>query len=271
MQVILTYSGVVQGVGFRPTVFRLATELGLMGCVYNDLHGVVVELDGSEEAISDFQDQLPKQLPEIARIEKQTCLPIIVKREFSSFQVMPSESISQTNNRVVIPADLRVCPDCLAEMNDARDRRFRYPFTNCTNCGPRYSITHTLPYDRCNTTMDSFPMCIDCEREYHDPANRRYHAQPVACPVCGPHIELHQPDGQIIASKDDAISQVQHLLSQGFILAIKGLGGYQLVCRADHREVVAKLRIRKRREAKPFAVMVKDTDDAPSSRNDQLT
>lgn len=262
MQVVLTYSGVVQGVGFRPTVYRLATELGLLGCVYNDLHGVVVELDGSTEAVGLFRQQLPLQLPLIARIDRHSCWEALSSRQYTDFQVMPSESVKQTNNRVVIPADLRICKDCLTELNEPSDRRYRYPFTNCTNCGPRYSITRSLPYDRCNTTMVTFPMCADCDSEYHDPANRRYHAQPIACPQCGPHIELHKPDRELIASHEEAIFTVQRMLAEGFIIALKGLGGYQLICRADDRDVVAKLRLRKRREAKPFAVMVKHFNEA---------
>ncbi len=262
MQVVLTYLGVVQGVGFRPSVYRLATELGLLGRVYNDLHGVVVELDGSEELIDQFKLQLPIRLPDISRIDKQTCKEISPDHSFSEFKIMISEVGLSTANRVVIPADLRVCHDCLHELNDPHNRRYQYPFTNCTNCGPRYSITKALPYDRCNTTMHSFTMCDDCSREYHDPSDRRYHAQPIACPACGPHVELHTPDGALLASEGQAMGMLSQFLVSGCVVALKGLGGYQLVCRADDREAVNRLRIRKHREAKPLAVMVSNTEEA---------
>ncbi len=261
MQVIITYSGVVQGVGFRPTVYRLATQLGLRGCVYNDIHGVVVKLEGCNDEIMRFQRELPTLLPPIARIESQKCAEACFEHA-SCFEVLTSHSQIHSTHRAVIPADMRVCADCLEEMFNPADRRYMYPFINCTNCGPRYSITHSLPYDRCNTTMSSFTMCPDCAKEYHDPANRRYHAQPIACPVCGPHIELYDASRRLTSVHNQALTDMVDRLNEGHIVALKGIGGYQLICRADEPQVVSELRQRKHREAKPFAVMVSDIKQA---------
>ena len=248
----LAVAGVVQGVGFRPFVYQLAARHGLGGWVLNDAEGVKIEVEGPWEAINRFVHDLQTEPPPLARIADlaQTFVPAAGETAF-----IIRESLAGHKERsALISPDTNVCADCLRELFDPADRRFRYPFINCTNCGPRYTIVTDIPYDRPNTTMKDFPMCAACSREYHDPADRRFHAQPVACPVCGPAVELWDPDGRRLDAPDP-IRETAARLKRGEILAIKGLGGFHLACDATNEEAVRELRRRKQREEKPFAVM----------------
>jgi hydrogenase maturation protein HypF len=230
--------GVVQGVGFRPFVHRLATTFGLGGGVWNDGDGVVVEVEGPAGALDAFAQELVDQAPPLSRIASVTGQRIAPVGE-RSFAVAASHG---GGGSALVPPDVATCDDCLRELFEPRNRRFRYPFTNCTNCGPRLTIVTDVPYDRPNTTMAGFRLCDECRREYEDPADRRFHAEPIACPVCGPRLSLPLPD-------------VVTALLDGAIVAVKGLGGYHLACDATSEEAVARLRERKRREEKPLAVM----------------
>lgn len=246
--------GIVQGVGFRPWVYRLATEEGLAGCVRNDATGVTIEAFGSEEALDDFVRRLESSPPPAADIrELRSCA--IPPAAVEVFRIVQSENAAE--RRVSIPADLVTCPACVSEIFDPANRRYRYPFTNCTNCGPRFTITRDVPYDRPATTMAAFHMCPACQREYDTVADRRFHAQPNACPACGPQLALMAPDGMAI-EHDDPIGAVADALKAGRVVAIKGLGGFHLACDATSSEAVQRLRARKRRDEKPFAVMVSD-------------
>jgi hydrogenase maturation protein HypF len=234
--------GRVQGVGFRPTVYRYATQFGLAGFVCNSPQGVTVEVEGDEQNISAFFQSLkarPPQQAVIARIETET----LGEKGYRQFEVLESETEGHT--AVHLPPDLATCGDCVRELFNRNDRRYHYPFINCTNCGPRFTIIRDLPYDRDKTSMAGFPMCPDCAREYHEPRDRRFHAQPNACPVCGPRLSMDLAD---------AVA----LLRGGAIVAVKGLGGYHLACDALNPAAVARLRQRKRRPHKPFAVMFRD-------------
>lgn len=250
--------GVVQGVGFRPWVYRLATEQGLAGHVRNDATGVTIEAFGSEQALEAFERLLERSAPPAAAIRevRWTAIP---PAPVDTFTIVHSRGSAE--RRISIPPDLPTCPDCLAELFDPADRRYRYPFTNCTNCGPRFTITRDVPYDRAATTMSSFRMCQACQREYDSPGDRRFHAEPNACPDCGPQLELRRPDGTVIAHHDP-IAAVASALSAGSVVAIKGLGGFHLACDASSSDVVQRLRARKRRDEKPFAVMVQDLSEA---------
>jgi hydrogenase maturation protein HypF len=228
--------GVVQGVGFRPFVYRLAREHGLGGYVLNDGDGVLIEVEGAE--LDGFADELVSCAPAIASIDSVTAESLAPLGE-TDFRIVASVA---KGHSALIPPDLATCDQCLAELFDPADRRYRYPFINCTQCGPRFTIVRSVPYDRPNTTMAGFPLCADCRNEYEDPLDRRFHAEPIACPVCGP--QLSMPLEQAVA-----------LLDRGGILAVKGLGGYHLACDAADEAAVARLRARKHREAKPFAVM----------------
>jgi hydrogenase maturation protein HypF len=243
--------GAVQGVGFRPFVWRLANELHLDGFVRNDAHGVAIEVQGEATALDRFLDRLPGAAPGLARIdaiEAQDAPP----RAGSGFAIETSVGGRALTG---IAADVAVCPDCLEELFDPHDRRYRYPFINCTQCGPRYTITSRLPYDRPNTSMHAFTLCERCGAEYRDPATRRFHAQPNACPACGPRLQLRDRDGTV-RDGADVIAAAVARLAHGEILALKGLGGYHLACDARDARAVARLRLRKAREEKPFAVMV---------------
>jgi hydrogenase maturation protein HypF len=255
----ITAQGIVQGVGFRPFVYRLAGELGLAGWVRNSSAGVAIELEGPGDKIDSFVRRLVAEKPVHAEIKNHR-VAWLEPAGYAGFTVCESDPAGEKTAQVL--PDIAVCPDCLREMNDPADRRFRYPFTNCTNCGPRYSIIEALPYDRANTTMKIFPMCPDCHREYEDPANRRFHAQPNACPVCGPHLELWDKAGATIAEKDEALIQAAAAVREGKILALKGLGGFQLLVDAGNDDAVRQLRRRKAREEKPFAVMVPNLKSA---------
>ena len=245
--------GVVQGVGFRPWIYRLATSQGLAGHVRNDATGVTIEAFGTEEAIDRFLRSLDDAPPPAAVI-REVRTWAIPPEAIDEFSIVHSEQTAE--RRVSIPPDLATCAECVSEIFDPADRRYRYAFTNCTNCGPRFTITRDVPYDRPVTTMAAFRMCPACQREYDDVANRRFHAQPNACPVCGPRLELRSPDGGIVEA--DAIPAVAAALTAGRVVAIKGLGGFHLACDATSADAVRRLRVRKRRDEKPFAVMVQD-------------
>lgn len=240
-------TGVVQGVGFRPTVWRLARELGLRGFVRNSSAGIEIEVEGDRAA--DFAHALRDASPPLARITALTAREIPALGS-DDFHLLPSR---EAGNPTDLAPDIATCPDCLAELSDPEDRRFGYPFINCTNCGPRYSITLRVPYDRANTTMTPFTLCSACAREYHDPADRRFHAQPNACPACGPTVALRNTGVEVRGI--EAIRGAIRVLSDGGILALKGLGGYQLACNALDADAVATLRERKRRSNKAFALM----------------
>ncbi len=249
----LRVAGVVQGVGFRPHVYNLARRLGLAGFVLNDGAGVIVELEGAAETIDEFVGQLKAAPPPRARIdalEEEELEP----RNEEAFVI--AESLPGEAETLVSP-DLATCGDCLDELLEPEDRRFGYPFINCTNCGPRFTIIRGVPYDRPKTTMASFEMCPACQAEYDDPGNRRFHAQPNACPACGPRLALWDADGKRLEA-DDPLTEAKQYLFEGRVVAVKGLGGYHLACDATSAEAVEALRSRKYREDKPFAVMARD-------------
>ncbi len=287
--------GVVQGVGFRPTVWRLAQEHGLHGWVSNDGQGVIIHARGAATAVERFIRALPHCAPPLARIETIEREPVADNADTIGFHIVASDG---GRMRTGVVADAATCPDCLAEINDPHARRYRYPFTNCTHCGPRLSIIEAIPYDRATTTMRSFPLCPACAAEYANPADRRFHAQPIACPDCGPRVWLESADGQPfgddarrgqplrypiptqartlagaarlpIAARFpamaaiaavDAVDAASTLIERGYIVAIKGLGGFQLACDAGNEGAVTRLRQRKQRERKPFALMARDLD-----------
>jgi hydrogenase maturation protein HypF len=242
--------GQVQGVGFRPFVYRLAMRRGLSGFVRNDGAGVEIEVQGAPGTLEDFLNAL-RQPPALARIDALRVEELPPLDGEGAFTIAASGGGAVTAE---ITPDMAICAACLAELFDPRDRRYRYPFINCTDCGPRYTLTAALPYDRPNTSMAGFTLCPACAREYHDPGDRRFHAQPNACPVCGPRLTWREAGGKLVPV-DDAIAATVARLRTGAILAIKGLGGFHLVCDARNAAAVARLRRRKQREAKPFAVM----------------
>jgi hydrogenase maturation protein HypF len=249
--------GIVQGVGFRPFVYGLAARLGLGGFVGNDVDGVFAEVEGAPAAVREFLHAVSVEAPPLARVERVTASPM-APTGTATFQIVASEPAGR--RRTLIAPDTATCADCLRELADPADRRFRYPFINCTNCGPRFTIVRDVPYDRPLTTMAGFPMCDDCAAEYRDPANRRFHAQPVCCPACGPRLTLLDQAGKPVADLDlhGAVEGAGRLLRQGGIVAVKGLGGYHLAADAASEAAVAALRGRKHREDKPFAVMTAD-------------
>jgi hydrogenase maturation protein HypF len=250
--------GTVQGVGFRPWIYRLANEQHLAGRVRNDPQGVTIEAFGEPEDLTAFESRLAREAPAAAHIETLLSHPLATEPP-EGFQIV--ESGSAGGRRVSLPPDLATCADCLAEIFDPDDRRYRYPFTNCTRCGPRFTILRDLPYDRAQTTMAPFAMCADCQREFDTVSDRRFHAQPNACPRCGPRLlavsARHEPLPCL-----DAISTAACVLEADLIVALKAIGGYQLVCDATSPIAVARLRARKLREHKPFAVMVRDLEAA---------
>jgi hydrogenase maturation protein HypF len=237
----LRVRGVVQGVGFRPFVFRLATAHGLGGYVLNDGAGVVIEAEGEPCALDAFAAALRDEAPSLAVVASVTAEPLEPRGD-RGFAIRASPRGAGT---ALIPADVATCDACLAELRDPADRRYRYPFVNCTLCGPRFTIVRAVPYDRANTTMAAFALCADCRREYEDPTDRRFHAEPIACPACGPRLSL-------------PLAEAVEVLTGGGILAVKGLGGYHLACDAGDERAVARLRERKQRDEKPFAVMTAD-------------
>ena len=259
--------GIVQGVGFRPFVYGLALRLGLRGSVLNNSAGVTIEVEGEPQALEAFRRALVENPPPLARIDTLVCQPIPPRGD-TEFVIAHSQA--GTERAALVSPDTATCDDCLREILDPTDRRYGYPFTNCTNCGPRFTIVQDVPYDRANTTMRAFPMCPQCQAEYDDPLNRRFHAQPNACPVCGPGLDCGVGAGlqrelnpqSAIRNPQSAIEWAAKQLAEGAILAVKGLGGYHLACDALNAEAVARLRQRKHREAKPFALMVPDLETA---------
>ncbi len=252
--------GVVQGVGFRPYVYRLAQECELSGFVRNDASHVHIEVEGRSSDIERFSTRLESEVPPLGRIAsvETTRMPSVFEPEFC---IAPSGPTGHDREPSLIPPDTAVCDDCVRELFDPADRRYRHPFITCTNCGPRFTIINALPYDRPNTTMGFFDLCAVCRKEYADPNDRRYHAQPLACPRCGPTLR-HERDGQVTIGTDVAIASVQADLAEGLIVAIKGLGGYHLAVDATNDAAVNELRRRKARADKPFAVMVPDLNAA---------
>jgi len=255
--------GIVQGVGFRPFVFNLAKNIGIRGFILNSSSGVTIEAEGPEAELDEFIRSL-SQPPPLARIEESFTQDIVPLGE-ESFEIKASLPIE--GEFALISPDVATCDDCLRDVDDPENRRFGYPFTNCTNCGPRYTIIQDIPYDRVSTTMSGFRMCPDCEAEYHHPANRRFHAQPNACPLCGPSVVLVQSGTTFPAQEaysqrsSDVFREVRRLLREGAIVAVKGLGGFQLACDASNEIAVRELRRRKKRSDKPFALMARDLAD----------
>ena len=245
-------SGIVQGVGFRPYVYRLAMGNHLAGAIRNTPAGVSIEIEGPAETVEDFVVRLPREAPPLARITSVAVREVPCNGD-SEFLILGSRSGEQV--RTLISPDVAICPDCLRELFDPSDRRYHYPFINCTNCGPRFTITRDIPYDRPRTSMSVFPMCSTCQAEYDDPLNRRFHAQPNACWQCGPQVELWDRSGRRIECRD-AIAEAAAGLHAGLVVAVKGLGGFHLAADATNPAAVALLRERKRRVEKPFAIMV---------------
>ncbi|MBN1262497.1 MAG: carbamoyltransferase HypF, partial [Anaerolineae bacterium] len=275
----IAIAGVVQGVGFRPFVYNLAQRLGVRGWVRNHSGGVAIEAEAAPEILEAFTRALRDEAPPLAYIASLTWESIPLNG-YAAFEIRQSER--QPGQYQLISPDVATCPDCLRELLDPQDRRCRYPFINCTNCGPRFTIINDIPYDRPNTTMGVFPLCDDCAAEYRNPGDRRFHAQPNACPVCGPHIWWVESAPLQTASEDElralatraptvhpgqeeteaVLAQARDWLLEGKILAIKGLGGFHLACDATNPQAVEELRRRKRRPYKPFAVMVPTLADA---------
>jgi hydrogenase maturation protein HypF len=243
--------GIVQGVGFRPWVYQLAQRHHLGGYIFNSTLGVTIEVEGPEQALDGFETALRSEAPPLAELD-QIRVEHLEPVGYQKFTIRDSEDAA--GEFVLVPPDIATCPDCLADLRDPADRRYRYPFTNCTNCGPRYTIIQDIPYDRPHTTMAEFRLCPACEREYHDPGDRRFHAQPNACPDCGPWVELWDREG-MLAQRAEAIDRTRRLLKDGAILAIKGLGGFHLACDAANDDALRRLRQRKLRSGKPFALM----------------
>ena len=244
--------GSVQGVGFRPFVYRLATENRLAGWVRNSPQGVFIEAEGEQAVLDEFLMRIEREKPARAFIQSLE-YSMLEPVHFLGFEIRESET-GGAAGALILP-DIAVCDECLAEMFDCKNRRYRYPFINCTHCGPRFSIIESLPYDRPNTSMKSFPMCPDCRREYENPEDRRFHAQPIACPKCGPELCLWDEAGRMIVGRDGALTETAEFIRHGKIAAVKGLGGFHLICDARNPRAVELLRIGKRREEKPFALM----------------
>jgi hydrogenase maturation protein HypF len=244
--------GAVQGVGFRPFIYRLASEIKLPGWVQNSPQGVFIEIEGEKGALDSFLLRIPQEKPAPSFIQSLE-YTILDPVHFNSFEIRESE-VSGEKSALILP-DIATCEECLSEVFDSNNRRYRYPFTNCTHCGPRFTIIESLPYDRPGTSMKSFEMCSECREEYENPQDRRFHAQPNACPICGPSLQLWDSRGAVIAVKDAALSSAAEAILAGKIVAIKGLGGFHLVADAGNARAVAALRLRKHREEKPFALM----------------
>ncbi|MFI5142951.1 MAG: carbamoyltransferase HypF, partial [Thermoanaerobaculales bacterium] len=275
----LVCRGVVQGVGFRPTVHRLASSLGLGGFVRNDPDGVVIEVEGPPAQVQAFRRELPLSLPPLASLAELATHEVTPQGEHD-FVVLTSQGGAR--RRALVPPDAALCAECRREMENPADRRHRYPFTTCTNCGPRFTLVTALPYDRERTSMACFPLCPRCQAEYEDPTDRRFHAEPVCCPACGPRLWLQGPQlenrgagpaavdaaptdagpAAAIATGAAALQQARDALVAGSVVAVKGFGGFQLACRADDEAAVARLRERKHRPSKPLALMVRDLETA---------
>jgi hydrogenase maturation protein HypF len=251
--VLYLVQGAVQGVGFRPFVYRVASDLGLSGWVCNDPRGVLIEAGGAADCLKRFEVALRHSAPPAARVSGLSVLETSDGSTEGAFRILDSRA-SGTRSAAIM-ADLATCQECLREILDPGNRRHLYPFTNCTHCGPRFSIVERIPYDRPNTTMRDFTMCADCRREYEDPDDRRFHAQPNACPECGPRVELWDPQGRSLADRAAAVEATAELIRRGGIVAVKGLGGFHLVADARNGAAIEDLRRRKRREEKPLAIM----------------
>ena len=254
-------SGIVQGVGFRPLCVRIAHRLNIKGSVSNTSDGVLLKIQGEQSSVERYPAELKENCPDVALI---ISIALLEEKEIerTDADFIIEKSVRSERQRVLLPPDMAVCADCLGDIKNRRNRRWRYPFTNCTNCGPRFSIVKSLPYDRPCTTMSLFPMCPDCHAEYTDERDRRFHAQPNACPKCGPQLEFCSADGACAARGEEALACAVRALKEGAIIAVKGLGGFHLACRAYSSESVSLLRQRKRRPSRPFAVMVADIAQA---------
>jgi len=260
-------TGIVQGVGFRPYVYRLAFQRRLAGFITNTAAGVSIEVEGPAEAVDDFVSKLPMEAPPLARITQLAAHDVPARAE-GEFRILPSRA--GESRRVLISPDVAICDDCRRELFDPSDRRFHYPFINCTNCGPRYTIVRDIPYDRARTSMAVFPMCADCQREYDDPLDRRFHAQPNACWRCGPQVELWDAVGAGLVpaqswaptrgAPTDPIAEAAARLQDGYVVAVKGLGGFHLAVDATNPAAVSRLRAGKRRVEKPFAIMASNLE-----------
>ncbi|HAS89746.1 MAG TPA: carbamoyltransferase HypF, partial [Desulfovibrio sp.] len=257
---LLTVTGQVQGVGFRPFVYKTALKHNLSGTVLNSPEGVLIELQGSEDALNGFDQSFKDDLPRLARIVSLDKKNLDVVEGEEKFCILASTA--GEGHCVLISPDVATCPDCFEDMNDPQNRRYEYPFTNCTNCGPRYTITKSIPYDRPVTSMACFELCDDCRTEYENPLDRRFHAQPNACAGCGPKVWLTDNEGNEIAGPETAMRELAKILAKGKIAGVKGLGGFHLVCDASNPEAVRTLRERKNRPDKPLAVMVREVDEA---------
>lgn len=261
----LEVKGIVQGVGFRPYVYNLASKYDIKGWVNNDDKGVNILLYSSEDSCEKFIKELKENPPVLAKIDSINIEKITNQKEYKSFEIIQSQT---TNSKsTIISPDMAVCQDCIDDINDENNFRHNYALTNCTNCGPRYSIIKTVPYDRCNTSMSEFELCPKCKKEYEDPSNRRYHAQPVSCEVCGPKVTLYNKNNVVVSNDLEAIKTIATLINEGNIVAIKGLGGFHLMCDATNAKTVEELRVRKNRPKKPFAVMFKNMHSINSYTN----
>jgi hydrogenase maturation protein HypF len=249
--------GAVQGVGFRPFVYRLTSEMRLHGWVSNTTQGVFIEVEGGKPVLDEFLVRIEREKPALSSIQSLE-YSFLDPLGYSAFEIRESETNGETT-ALVLP-DIAMCPNCLREIFDPFNRRYLYPFTNCTNCGPRFTIIESLPYDRCKTSMKTFEMCEECRAEYENPLDRRFHAQPNACPKCGPKLQLWNPDGTTVAIEHQALLHVASAIRDGKIVAVKGIGGFQLLVDARNEEAVQRLRNRKHREEKPFAVMFPTLD-----------
>lgn len=257
-RVLIHIHGIVQGVGFRPFIHKLVKERGLRGYIKNTSSGVELELEGEREELTGFIEDIPRRAPKFAVIEAMETEYLPDLAGYEDFRILSSKTEAFRNT--LISPDICICDDCLRELRTPGDRRYRYPFINCTNCGPRFTIIKDVPYDRAKTSMSAFPMCPDCDREYHDIEDRRYHAQPDCCPDCGPKVFFLDADGNPV--EGDAIELARQSIRAGKIVAVKGLGGIHLACRCDDASIVRELRRRKQRDEKPFAVMCRDADCA---------
>ncbi len=261
---IYNIEGIVQGVGFRPFVYQIAHSNSLKGYVLNNSLGVVIDIEGEIESLKKFDNSLHVELPPLSRVD------VIDKTEleffgYQNFEIRKSDE--KASKHTLVSPDMSICDDCLKELRDKNNFRYNYYFVNCTNCGPRYSITKTVPYDRANTSMSIFQMCPKCKSEYTNPMDRRYHAQPISCEDCGPKISLKTIDGKVLAKNSEAIDKISSLISKGHIVAMKGMGGFHLICDATQNRVVKELRERKKRPTKPFAVMFETIDDIKKCSN----
>ncbi|MGD9677194.1 MAG: carbamoyltransferase HypF [Vulcanibacillus sp.] len=250
-------NGRVQGVGFRPFIFSLANKYDINGTVQNNMDGVFINAESETENIEGLINEIKNSPPRLARVDK-VLVEYVDPTNFKNFKIIPSDRTGKSS--LIIPVDSAVCEDCISEMKDPKNFRYLYPFINCTQCGPRYTIIEQLPYDRQFTAMSNFNMCEECLEEYQDPNNRRHHAQPIACDRCGPEVNLYKIDGTLVATKNEAIEEVKNLLEKNFIVAIKGLGGYHLACNANNELIIAELRKRKKRPNRPLAVMAASID-----------